>query len=37
MQTPAPDTKQMAFAVQTLIHADTPQDKSSIVMFPFSV
>lgn len=37
MQTPAPDTKQMAFAVQTLTHANTPQYKSSIVIFPFSV
>lgn len=37
MQTPAPDTKQMAFAVQSLTHANTPQYKSSIVIFPFSV
>lgn len=37
MQTPAPDTKQMAFAVQILTHANTPQNKSSIAVFPFSV
>lgn len=37
MQTPAPDTKQMAFAVQILTHANTPQYKSSTVIFPFSI
>lgn len=37
MQKTAPDTKQMAFAVQSLRHAKTLQYISSIVTFPFSV
>lgn len=37
MQKLAPDTKQMAFAVQSLRHAKTLQHISSVVIFPFSV
>lgn len=37
MQKTAPDTKQMAFAVQSLRHAKTLQYISSNVNFPFSV
>lgn len=37
MHKTASDTKRMAFAVQSLRHAKTPQYISSIVIFPFSV
>lgn len=37
MHKTAPDTKRMAFAVQSLRHAKTPEYISSIVIFPFSV
>jgi len=37
MQKPALDTKQMAFAVQSLRHAKTLQYTGSIVISPFPV